>query len=237
MDLANKVFPWPDGGSIALGLEIWLRDPRIVELMGALGYDFVHIENEHVANNWRSIEEIIRAARQHRMASVYRCEQCVDGIPPANEIRKAIACGANIIKVPHVGTADTARTIVRLTREPKGASFTPGAIGVWVIVETQEGLDNVDEIMAVDGIDAVGFGHQDYAISAGLGAERGAAIESARDKVKQAALRHGKQMWFNTDEGAVITAQREDGIRLFRLGVDIIMLQSLLSEYVRFARG
>ena len=35
-------------GKMVLGTETWMRDPRIIDLIGFAGFDFVHIENEHV---------------------------------------------------------------------------------------------------------------------------------------------------------------------------------------------
>ena len=43
-------------GEIIMGMESWLRDPRIFELLGQAGFDLAHIENEHVGHNWEEIE-------------------------------------------------------------------------------------------------------------------------------------------------------------------------------------
>ena len=36
-----------------------------------------------------------------------------------------------------------------------------GETMIWAIIETPEGVENVDAILAIDGIDAIGFGYQD----------------------------------------------------------------------------
>src|SRR5206468_280170 len=134
---------------------------------------------------------------------------------------KAIKCGAQIVKVPHVETPEVARKVVAAAKFPpmgtrgiatcdrSAREIVPSGSAhldviewarqaneetqVWVIVETAEGLKNVEAIMDVDGVDAVGFGHQDYAISAGLASDTGPEVQAARAKVMQAALSRGKQ--------------------------------------------
>lgn len=69
-------------GEKIMGVEMWLKDPRCVELMGFAGFDFVHIEHEHVGRNWDNVENIIRTAEIFDMSVVYRTEQCFGDEPP-----------------------------------------------------------------------------------------------------------------------------------------------------------
>lgn len=99
-------------GQKVLGMELWLRDPHLVELLGHAGYDFVHIESEHVGQDWTMVENFVRAAELYGMTPLYRTEQCFDNEPPVNEIIKALSVGAQIIMVPQVSTAEAARKAV-----------------------------------------------------------------------------------------------------------------------------
>ena len=109
-------------GEVVFGTEVYLRDPRVVEIMGAAGFDFMHIENEHVAHNWETVEDLVRAAELWGMTPMFRCEQTVDGQPPVNQILKALKCGCLNVMVPHVGTAETAQKIVDIVKFPPYAS-------------------------------------------------------------------------------------------------------------------
>jgi 4-hydroxy-2-oxoheptanedioate aldolase len=250
-------------GEMVTGLEIWLRDPRVIELMGHAGFDFVHIENEHVAQNWEQLENLVRTAELAGLTTVYRTEQCVEGRAPINEIIKALKCGAQIIKVPHVDTPEMAQEIVQasllppqgfrgiatcdrsaLEIPPKGTldivqyvRDVNAQVGIWVIVETPLGLKNVEAIMAIDGVDAVGFGHQDYAIAAGLDSDSGPEIEAARARVMAAALAAGKQMWCNTVDPEQIRALRAKGLCIFRLAVDVVEMNAQFRTWVQTAKG
>jgi 4-hydroxy-2-oxoheptanedioate aldolase len=249
-------------GQAVLGMEVWLRDPRVIELMGSAGFDLAHIENEHVAHNWEEIENLVRAAELAGLTPLYRTEQCFEGEPPVNEIIKALKCGAQIIMVPHVETAETARKIVSAVKfAPLGergiatcdrsAKEIPPSNSldirryideaneetmIWTIIESPRGLENVDEILDVDGIDAVGFGHQDYAAVAGLTDDSGAESTAARDKIWEAARRKGKLMWWNTDDPADVVVQRQRAQNLFLLSVDLIHLNNLFRTMITEAR-
>lgn len=243
-------------GQAVIGMEVWLRDPRLVELMGHAGFDFLHIEYEHVGRDWEAVENAIRAAELVGLTPLFRSEQCVAGQPPVNQIIKALKCGAQIIMVPEVDSAETARKIVEAAKFPplghrgiatcdrsgeviprgdtldiqRFASELNNEVMLWAIIESPTAVENIDEILAVEGIDAVGFGHQDYSLSAGLSDQDAPEVNAAREKVFEAAKRHGKLMWWNAAEPAAMLAQFERGIRIGLLSVDIIQFDNLLRK-------
>ena len=247
-------------GEMVMGMEIWLRDPRVIELLGYAGFDFVHIENEHVAQDWISVENAIRAAELHGLTPLYRTEQCFDNQPPVNEIIKALKLGAQIIMVPQISTPEAAKKVVAAAKYPpigrRGVAtcdrsareifptpnipldtklYTQEAnqeTMLWMIIETPEGVRNIDSILDVEGVDAVGFGHQDYAIAAGLSADSGDEIDAAREKVRLAAQRKNKLMWWNTDLTSIVKDEYKKGMRIFLFGVDVIHLDILFRRII-----
>jgi 4-hydroxy-2-oxoheptanedioate aldolase len=247
-------------GEMVMGMEMWFRDPRVVELLGYAGFDFVHIECEHVGRDWTAVENDIRAAELSGLTPLYRTEQTFDGEPPVNEIIKALKLGAQIIMVPQVSTPEAAKKAVAAAKYPpagrrgiatcdrssKQIFPTPAVpldtqvcvreandeIMVWAIIETPEGVANIDAILDVEGIDAVGFGHQDYAIAAGLSADNGALVDEAREKVREAAKRHGKPMWWNTDQVSVVEEERKKGMQIMLFGCDIIHMDNLFHKII-----
>jgi len=248
-------------GQMVLGMEIWLRDPRVIELMGQAGFDFAHIEYEHVAHDWESLENLIRTAELSGLTPLFRSEQCVGDNPPVNQIIKALKCGAQIIMVPHVNTPECAQRIVEAAKFPpygkRGiATCDRSAIEIvpneskaldmqkfiqesndetmlWAIIESPEAVENIEAILEVEGIDAVGFGHQDYSIKAGFSNDFGIEIEQARAKIRETAIKKGKQMWWNTDQVSVAKEQYEKGIQIFLMSVDIIHLDAFLRNMIK----
>ncbi|WP_158373761.1 HpcH/HpaI aldolase family protein [Cellulosimicrobium cellulans] len=250
-------------GQPVIGMESWLRDPRMAELLGHAGFDFLHIEYEHVARDWEGVENLVRAAELAGITPLFRTEQCVAGQPPVNQIIKALKVGAQIIMVPEVDSAETARKVVqaakfpplgqrgiatcdRSAREiPRPAELDVQRFGrelddevmLWAIIESPEAVENIDEILAVEGIDAVGFGHQDYSLTAGIGDEDSAETNAAREKVFEAAMRHGKHMWWNAAEPQAMLEQFARGIRIGLLSVDLIQVDTLLRRLAAEVRA
>lgn len=253
----NRVKEKLRNGQPVLGMEVWLRDPRVVELLGQSGFDFAHIENEHVARDWSEIENFVRAADVYGMTTLFRCEQTVDGHPPANQILKALKCGAQILMVPQIETVDSARELVEIVKYPPHGrhGYAPCERGLgsirpldgdlqeitgqiedevltWVIIESPLAVRNVDAILAVDGIDAVGFGPGDYSLTAGLRFSSAPEVADARQQVQDAAKRAGKHYWWTTTDAATIPEFRSAGVQIALLGGEILHLERLLRTFV-----
>ncbi len=169
------------GDKPLFGIFIGIASPAIVEMCGYAGFDFVVLDNEHGPASIETTEHLIRAAR------------CANTIPVVRttepDILRILDIGASAIQVPQVNTAEQARRIVAAAKYPplgsRGAAFSPRAAGygffggqphakasnegtsVILMTETTEALDNLDEILAVPGIDALFIGPNDLSFSMG----------------------------------------------------------------------
>ena len=255
-----------EAGRIVNGIELWLRDPRIIELLAQGGYDFFQIENEHVANDWSAIEEYARLGDALGLTTVFRTEQCFHGQIPHNQIIKALKCGIQVIKVPHVDNPDVARAIVDCVKYPpmgsrgvatcdRSAVFIPASntsegipvvefaaeansqTQIWCLIESQEGVDTIDEICATEGIDVVAFGHQDYSLNARLPSDKHPSVALARDKVRLAAQRAGKHMYYQAHDAQAVRREFNNGVRIFLLSLDMLHLNNMLLEALHWSDG
>ena len=138
--------------------------------------------------------------------------------------------------VPMVGTAAEAEAIVRAMKYfPRGERGV--ALGIahdnfvarpaadamadanarttlFCLIETAEGVDNVDAIAAVDGVDCLWIGHFDLSQSLGIpGQFDHPEFLAAVDKVVAAGKRHNKAL-------GRLVSKVDDGIRLFAQGFD-----------------
>ena len=253
----NKVKEKVLNGELVLGMENWLQAPRIIELMGAAGFDYVHIDCEHVGRTWAEVQENVRTAELAGLTPLYRTGQCFDGQAPINEIIMALKVGVQIIKVPQVDTAETARKIVAAAKYPplgrRGIATcdrgmreifptaeTPldiplytkeknDEVMIWAILETPEAVKNAEEILDVEGIDCIGFGPQDYSMSAGV--YDPAKVEEVRFKLFETAKRHGKNMWFNPSSAKIAKDYFDKGVRIIQFGCDIVHLNIMLQGF------
>jgi 2-keto-3-deoxy-L-rhamnonate aldolase RhmA len=177
-----------DAGGPVVGPGVFSGHPGTVELIGHLGFDFVLLDTEQAAPSsaGEDIAHLVRAADAARVPPTVRI-----GELSAHLINNTINTGAQGVWVPHVETADQARAMVSAARYPpigrRGAApvVRGGRYGVEpfddyraradrdtvliAIVESVEGVERIDEIAAVDGLDVVCFGTFDFAVSLGLG--------------------------------------------------------------------
>jgi 4-hydroxy-2-oxoheptanedioate aldolase len=173
----------PQGSGAVLSI------PFIPAIEGVLnaGFNWAIIDTEHSP---------LTRAEQITMVAVAQC-----GCTPvlirvtANDpavIGDALDAGADGVVVPMVNTAADALSAVKATRYPpsgtrsigpyRAASGSPLCI---VQIETREGVDHVDEIAAIDGVDSLMVGPGDLALSIG----RIPGVDTHHDEMK-ALYRH-----------------------------------------------
>jgi len=168
-------------GKPALGMFVGIPSPALVEMCGHAGIDFVIIDNEHGPAGIETTEHLIRAARAANVAPIVRTHE--------PDILRVLDVGASGIQVPQIETAEQAARVVAAAKYPpvgnRGAAFSTRAAGygffggdphiaasndgtiVVIMVETRQGVANLDAILEVPGIDAVFIGPNDLSFAMG----------------------------------------------------------------------
>ncbi len=206
-----------------------------IEIFGALGYDFVVIDEEHSPFDRGSIDQAILAARASSTAAFVRIAS-----PSASNILSVLDSGATGILAPHVATAARAREIAAASRYKggkRGFSGSPraggyGAVPMWAHVEAQdqlvtviaqiedpEALDEIDAIAATDGIDALFLGRGDLSVAMGATSPDAEEVKLACAKVIEAAGKVGKPV-------AAFVGSAREAEALHRLGVTAFIMSS-----------
>ena len=152
--------------------------PALVEYAGGAGvFDAAFIDCEHGVAGFERAEEMARAARASGMTSVLR--------PWAGDpalITRYLDCGVGGIQFPHIEDAAAARAAVEVVRAARGRRFDDTlVIGM---IESAAAVDNLPEIVAVEGLDAVVVGMADLARSLGHSADqRHAQVQTTVDRI------------------------------------------------------
>lgn len=181
-----------------IGCWLGLADRYAATIMGQAGFDWLLIDGEHAPNDLRSIRDQLAVLAPSASQAVVRI--------PIGEtwiIKQMLDAGAQSILVPMVESAEQARALVRACRFPPkgvrgvGYALAPAAgfgtvtdygptadeqICLLVQVESRKGLDALDEIVAVEGIDGVFIGPAD------LAADLGHLGDLEHDEVRSAVL-------------------------------------------------
>ena len=152
----------------------------LVELLGRMGFDAIFIDCEHGPAGWEDVENMVRAAELVDVTPIVR----VQSNDPST-IGRALDRGAGGVQVPHINTRAQAEAAVRAAKfAPLGhrgyaggrsalgvkGNFTTHANEETMVVamlEEVEALNNLDEILKVEHIDAFFFAPGDLAQSMG----------------------------------------------------------------------
>jgi 2-keto-3-deoxy-L-rhamnonate aldolase RhmA len=221
--------------------------PGLPQIVKASGAEFLLIDMEHAGTSYETLKQQVALSRGIDLVPMVRV--------PANQyhyISRALDLGAMGIMAPMVGSAEEARHIVSCTRYPpdgrRGAAFgfaSDDYIGgsvtekikianartlVICLIETEEGVRNIDEIAAVPGVDVLWLGHFDLTNFLGIPAQFDhPKYIDAIDRMVAAARKHNKVLGFMSADDDWSRAYWDKGFRLFAYGVDSMLLQGALS--------
>jgi 4-hydroxy-2-oxoheptanedioate aldolase len=240
---------WRDGRP-AFGL--WGSVPATLtaELAAAAGYDYVCVDLQH------------GGADESTMVAMFLAIEAAGSTPLArvawNEpwmIMRVLDLGAAGVIVPLVGSqAEAARAVSACRYPPDGqrsygpvrAQMTAGSAHpdrlaadplCIVMVETSEGLDNVNEIAATPGLDAIYIGPSDMSLALGRNPGQGGdALEAAIAQVLKACADNGIVAGMHCAGGREARARAEAGFTLVTVGVDASMFHARVAEELAAAR-
>jgi 4-hydroxy-2-oxoheptanedioate aldolase len=123
------------------------------------------LDCEHTSASVERIEELARAARACGIAAIVRPEKFDETL-----VTRYLDCKVAGLMVPHVDDAATARRIVECVRYALPDRWQD--IAIIVMLESTTAVANLDEILAVDGIDVFFIARVDLSKSMGLGGDK-----------------------------------------------------------------
>lgn len=232
-----------DRGERPYGIFVSSIDPAVTGILGSAGFDYVVIDGEHGRNDRAYVENHVRAAGASGVVPFVRV---LENSPAL--IQSMLDVGAHGIVVPHVDTAQDARQAVEASRyAPRGRrGMCPACnsggytLDGWIertrnadenimiipILESRKSIENVEHIMAVDGVDVVLFGPGDLSADMGLDLTRDIALlMDAWRRVVAAAKAAGKYILAPTDFGL-------DEANMMIAPMDYMLLHKLASSMV-----
>ena len=236
-------------GGVALGTMIFeFNTSGIAHIAANAGAEFVVVDMEHTGWTIETIRTLMATARAADTVPLVRV--------PATQYHLLAApldVGAMGLMVPMVESAEQARLIVHSAKYApegrRGAAFglahddyLGGDIGATMRganaeglliaqIETARGLEAVEEIAAVDGIDVLWIGQTDLSTSLGIPAEFDhPTFLHAVDRVLEAAERHGKAAGFMAMDPADARDLIAQGFRAIAYSGDLWIYGQALRE-------
>ena len=228
--------------------------PGLPAIAASAGSDFLLLDMEHTGVSFETIKAQCAACRGVGISPIVRV--------PASDyhfIARALDVGAHGIMVPMVESAEQAQHIVSCATYPprgrRGAAFTvahddylPGtpadkmaaaAERIIIIpqIETPAGVQNVDAIAAVSGVDIVWLGHFDLTNFMGIPGEFDHPdYRKSVDEIVAAARQHGKLAGFMATDERWASEYWDHGFRAIAYGLDHLLYQQALMSGIKVLR-
>ncbi|HLZ62813.1 MAG TPA: aldolase/citrate lyase family protein [Ktedonosporobacter sp.] len=243
-------------GEPVLGSWVSLPSVTVARLMARLGFDWLLIDAEHSAHNPSLVADMIATiADAGTSAPFVRI--------PYHSIewfKWALDAGAWGVLVPMVNTVEEAQQAVSWSKYPPagtrslGGAFAPYGFGttdrmqyfqaanneimVMLQVESVQGLTNLDEILAVPGVDVAFVGPNDLHLQLGLppsteGAEP--AFTAALERVKAIAHTHHTATGIFCSTGEAAAQRIREGFQMVNVTSDIASLTAAASQHLKTA--
>jgi 2-keto-3-deoxy-L-rhamnonate aldolase RhmA len=243
-------------GGVSVGTFVFeFATTGVARIVAEAGVEFVVFDMEHTGWSMETVRMLLATARPTGIVPVVRV--------PATEyhfIARALDMGAMGVMVPMVESAEQARRIVAAAKYPpegrRGAAFAvahddyvggemAGKIReanreVLLIaqIETRRGVEAVEEIAAVEGIDVLWIGQADLTTSLEIpGQYSHPSFLGAVDRVAAACRAQGKPLGYlalGIEDGQSMLAR---GFRILAFGGDLWLYQQALRQGVTALRA
>ncbi len=244
---------WRQGGAAING---WLQIPSAfsAEVMAHQGWDSLTVDLQHGVLDYQAAVTLMQAISTTEVVPLAR----VPWNDPAI-IMKILDAGAYGVICPLVNTAADAEAFVGACRYPPrgyrssgpirgllygGADYLEHAdetIVTLAQIETAEALENLDQILATRGLDAVYIGPNDLGLSLGLGPggmdSDWPALVEAIDAVLAAARTHGVRAGIHTNSPQYAIRMLDKGFQFVTIASDSRLLTAAASRAVAEVRA
>jgi 4-hydroxy-2-oxoheptanedioate aldolase len=149
---------------VSFGLYLNFLCPQVIELSGQLGFEWLFLDAERLPLPPHASRELVRAADMAGLPCLVRVPELEPSV-----IAAFLDMGVRGILAPRIGSAHDAHALVAAVKfRPAGQGYRHGNQIAAALVETRSGLDHLDEIAAVPGLDYIAIGPNDLGRSIGI---------------------------------------------------------------------
>lgn len=247
----NKLRELLNNGQPSLGTHIHSTWPSIIEAVGHTGvFDYIEFVAEYGPYNLHDLDNLCRAAELYDLSSMIK----VDAANRTFISQRAIGSGFQSVLFADIRSVEDAQACIRAVRPDTpedgglfgvamrrmaymGYGGTPDYVQalrdivVVLMIEKQSAVAQLEEILALPGVDMIQWGAVDYSMSIGRpGARNDPEVKAVERKVFETALKMGVPPRAEISSPAEAQYFLDLGVRHFCLGTDISILYQWFKE-------
>jgi 2-keto-3-deoxy-L-rhamnonate aldolase RhmA len=236
-------------GEPTLGLWVTLEAAAVSEIAATLGLDWLVVDTEHGALDFRETLDHVRAVARSRTAPLVRVPEIEEGT-----FKRVLDLGAEGLLVPMVRSAEEVRRAVRFAKYPpegirgiaveRATQWGLDLAGylakanretlVIPIIENIQAADDFDAILDVPGVDAIFFGPFDFAASMGrLGEWNHPEVWTRIEAMRKKAQARGMPLGIAAPGIADARRRIDEGFRMIAVGFDAVFLTRAISDVLK----
>ena len=228
-----------DNGSCSIGSWIQIPHSSIAEIMGQSNYDWVAVDMEHGTISVHQLPDLFRALELGNTLPLVRLAH-----GHFKDCKQALDAGAGGVIVPMVESADQLIKVRDATRWPpsgnRGVAFSRANLFgknfneytkearqplLIAMIEHIDAIDNLDDILQVDGLDAILIGPYDLSASMGFTAqfdhpEFSSVIDRIKNRSEHARIACGIHVV--TPSSSNLCNKISDGYRFIAYSIDSV---------------
>lgn len=230
--------------------------PEAIDILGAAGLDYTIIDAEHGSFGMEAVENLVRSCNAAGLVPIVRVPDASQAA-----ITRALDAGAAGVMVPGVSSAQEARSAIAAARfapaGTRGACPCVRAGGHWVsdwraytqrcevhtgvivLAETPGAVSDIETICALPGLRALMIGPFDLSVAMGhAGDYRHPEVRSALHRILAAARSNAVPAMMPVFAPDLAETRRQvddwraQGVRVFAVGADKILLHSQVARFV-----
>ena len=236
-----------------IGFFATMGSAGLTELLAGCGFDWVLVDTEHSPIELPDVIDHLRAIHGAGLPALVR--------PAWNDmvtIKRVLDQGAQTLLIPYVESAEEARQAVSSIRfPPRGQRGVSGSsrssnyglesdyfaraeaeLCLIVQIESLNALNKIEEIAAVDGVDAVFIGPSDLAASMGhIGNAQHPDVQAAIDDGFRRLKAMGKPRGYLTGNEDEFKRRMADGIDFVSFATDAVFIRNSTTALVKRLKG
>ncbi len=250
----NKIKKALYEGKPCFGTFICTNSTDIVEIFGLVGFDFVIIDTEHGYMSPETSRGLIRAAEVTGMTPIIRVTENSEA-----SILRSLDIGAHGVQVPHVNNVEEAKLTIQYSKYyPEGMRgiATARSSNYWLVpiedylrqeneetlvilhCETEEGLNDLENIAQIPGIDVIFLGPFDMSQSMGIpGQTDHPRIKAALERVLHVCKKYNKIAGIYCESAETAKRMADAGFLFLPISMDGALISSTLQNVITTVKG